>query len=1095
MSTCPSPASLEAFALGADAAGPIGDHIARCADCCAAAEEIRANQRFLDEEAHDLRAAIDAAPTAAAALPDDAVPGFELLEEISRGGQGIVYHAIQRSTKRAAAVKMLLGGAHATERQRARFDREIELAARLRHPSIASVFESGTTTDGHRYVAMEYVRGIPIDRYARERIPGGPGSRQWIDAVVGLFASIASGVGVAHTAGVIHRDLKPSNILVDDNGLPRVLDFGLAREAAAGAPWATSITATREFVGTPAYAAPEQLTGDPADVTARTDVYALGLTLYTTLTGLHPYPCDGRMPDVMRHIASTEPIPPSKHLPRIGADLETIILKALAKDPMRRYSSAHALSADLDHCLRGEAIDARRDSPWYVLRRLVMLHRTAAAAAALVLLTIVVAVIGLALVARDLDRERSAAVSALIDSHIYRARLLCAAGMQDEADSLLRDVTRRTGVDATDPNLCTSPEPVTRRIGWALMELASQMPRAMRVNLGAGVGVAHARFSPDGSEVIALGVDGSIGRWSRDGTPRALSPGCGHIINSRLEFCEFSADARSALVVEKTSVRLIDTAMWTTEAGPIPTTPRVRRFAYAPDGTFVVLQDSDRTVRVLDAALRPIRTLAAPKDLIEALALSSSGGLLAAATAAPPRAGMRLWRTDDWAELPTRFMTDLAPIGPDAATNSTAYLGYPRVSDDGRFIAAALGANIVLWQSDAPDAPITFVAHAATIRGLWFNDAATRLVSTSTDGEIAMWNLPDGAPAGRWSNGSPIRSIDCRPDIGALCAVDDNGSVSVYDLDRDAWLTQLPVDARGVCALAVSPGGQFIASGGPNGRIRIFDTTTRSMRDEFPAHDGVITGACFDPQGKHLFTVGIDGAVRRWPIDGEHIPVVIAEGLPGLWDVRATDDGRYLAACGINGTVVLWDRATGARTDLATDRHTRIPAVAFSPDGTMIAAVSTNTITYIWDTATGSPLHILSGHSFSARALAFSSDGSILATGADDRTIRLWDVHTGAAIRTISGLPRDMFELVFDPSGRILYGVGRGPELVVVDTETGGHLATFVRHEKSVFRVALAPDGRRIATGGEDRWINVWDLEHLGAYIRGNARSHTQTTP
>ena len=1095
MDPCPSPASLEAFALGAHASSPIAEHCARCASCRAAVDDIRENQRFLDDQAPDLRAAIDAAPADAAELPADAVPGYELVGEISRGGQGVVYRAIQISTRRAAAVKMLLAGTLATERQRARFDREIELAARLRHPNIVSVFESGTATDGRRYIAMEFVEGLPIDRYARDSIPDAPGSRAWIDSVVSLFSAVASGVGEAHTAGVIHRDLKPSNILVDDRGLPRVLDFGLAREADAGAPWATDITATREFVGTPAYAAPEQLSGDPADVTARTDVYALGLTLYTTLTGHHPYPCDGPMPDVMRHITSTEPVPPSKHLPRIGTDLETIILKALAKDPMRRYSSAHALGTDLDHCLRGEAIDARRDSPWYVLRRLVMLHRTTAAAAAIVLLTIVIAVIGLALVARDLDRERSAAVSALIDSHINRARLLSAAGMHDEADSLLRDVTRRTGTDATDPSLCTSPDPVTRRIGWALMELASQMPRAMRVNLGDGTGVAHARFSPDGSEVIALGVDGSIGRWSRDGAPRILSPGCGHIMNPRLEFCEFAADARSALVVEKTSVRLIDTAMWTTEAGPILTSARARRFAYAPDGAFVVLQDPDLTVRVLDADLRPIRTLAAPEDLIEAFALSSSGRLLAAATAAPPQAGMRLWKTDDWTELPTRFTTDLAPTGPEAASNSTAYLGYPRVSDDGRFIAAALGANIVLWQSDAPDAPITFVAHAATVRGLWFNDSATRLVSTSTDGDIAVWNLPGGAPAGRWSNGSPSRSIDCRPDIGALCTSDDNGSVSVYDLDRDAWLTRLPVDALGVCALAVSPGGLFIATGGPDGHIHIFDTTTRTIRAEFPAHDGVVTGACFDPQGKHLFTVGIDGAVRRWPFDGEHTPAVIAEGLPGLWDVRATNDGRYLAACGINGTVVLWDRATGARTDLATDRHTRIPAIAFSPDGAMIAAVSTNTITYIWDTATGNPLHILTGHAFSARALAFSPDGSILATGADDRTIRLWDAHTGAAIRTISGLPRDIFELVFDPSGRIIYCVGRGPELVVVDTETGDHLAAFVRHEKSVFRVALAPDGRRIATGGEDRWINVWDLEHLGAYIRGNARSQAQTPP
>lgn len=385
-SACPGPAQLEEIARERVLPPEWTAHIRDCATCQEQIDEIRENQRFLADAGERLRRAASARAGSSGANPADqrtrpSIPGFELFEEISRGGQGVVFRGVQIATKRPTAIKMLLSGEFATPRQRLRFEREVEIAARLRHPNIVTVFESGETSAGHPYVAMEFVQGAALDAFVADTLP--PPRRRTradIDAIARLMAAIASAVGTAHTSGVIHRDLKPSNILVDAGGVPRVLDFGLARTAVLE----IDTTRTQEFVGTPAYAAPEQFSS-AALVDARTDVYSLGVILYGLLCGELPYPGSATFAEVARHVVSTEAPAISKVVPRVPADLATIIGKCLAKDPARRYASAAALAADLDHYLRNEAIDARRDSAWYMLKKAALQNRRLLATAAIVL--------------------------------------------------------------------------------------------------------------------------------------------------------------------------------------------------------------------------------------------------------------------------------------------------------------------------------------------------------------------------------------------------------------------------------------------------------------------------------------------------------------------------------------------------------------------------------------------------------------------------------------------------------------------------------------------------------------------------------------
>lgn len=477
---CPSDREIEALALHGEGSGSLRAHVAGCGVCRERVDEVRENQAFLEHAREELRGAIEGgADERGAARAAVTIAGFELLEEISRGGQGVVYRAVQVATRRAAAVKVLLAGSFATERQRQRFEREIEIAARLRHPGIVSVFESGEASDGSPFVAMEFVEGRPIDEVAREGFGGGDsGVRARVDRVMRLALRVADAVGHAHNAGVIHRDLKPSNVVVDGQGQARVLDFGLAREVVAGA----DVSVPGEFVGTPAYASPEQLAGGASGVDTRTDVYALGVLMYRMLTGRHPYPCDVGIGELVRHVTSTEATAPSKHVGRLPTDVETIVLKCLSKDPARRYPNASALAADIRDYLEGMPISARRDSAVYVLQRLAARHRVPVAVGVVLAVTVVVSSVALAVLAAELSVQRTRAGHAeqqaaaraddLQQVSDFQASMLAQVTPVEAGRMLTRDIVARYGA-SLDAASVAEPERTARleafRGAWSQM--------------------------------------------------------------------------------------------------------------------------------------------------------------------------------------------------------------------------------------------------------------------------------------------------------------------------------------------------------------------------------------------------------------------------------------------------------------------------------------------------------------------------------------------------------------------------------------------------------------------------------------------------
>ena len=953
---------------------------------------------------------------------------FEIVREAGRGGMGIVFEARQFGTQRVVALKLLAAGATATRDAVQRFHAEAQAAARLEHPHIVPIHETGMH-EGQYYLAMRFLPGGTLAAAASAR-PLGPRRAAQIVRTVSLA------IQHAHQHGVLHRDLKPGNILLDDAGEPHVADFGLARLTELD----SHLTLPSTILGTAAYMAPEQAAGGPAAVTTAADIYGLGAVLYELLSGRAPFV--GRsLAEVLRRVQDDTPAPPNRAGTRtasIPSDLETICLKCLEKDPTRRYGTAQELADDLGRFLDHEPVHARPvTGPERVWR---WCRREPALAAALVSVGVLglVVTIGSPIAALHIRRERDHA-----SAEALRARRSEYAADMLLAQQALAENQPGWATELVDKHHPAEGTEADMR-GWEWRHLADQTRSDELLTLGhhqtAVYGLA---FAPDGRSVASSGFDGSLSVWARSGANAALAsiketePGNA---NPSLFAVAISPDGRVlACGGDIEPIRLRDPGTLQ-EIGILETGLRVLSLAFSPDGRWLAAAGV-QGLEVFDlVARRPVARSPAAGEWLEprGLSFSPDGRLLASAH--DPQT-VTVYAVPDFTKI-----RELR-VGKEQA-RSLAF------SPDGSRLA--IGAEgLTIWRVTDGQPVATLSDASAKISALAYSPDGTLLAASGRDLRIGLWKAADGAPvASLGGHRAAIHRLAFSPDGEAIASASADGTVRLWPAHppaRPPEMAMLPKElSRYFRTRALSGDGLTLAVARTNGTaFEIWDLAALApiarhelrpgqrfltnwtadvlpLRGTDPASPGERVFVCLavDSQRRRVALGDARGALVLRRLDGAEPEVVLQHNTDIVDCACFSRDGRLLANTSWDGVLSVHDLDTGRELT----RQSIVPQLStmqlvFSPDGSLVASGDYNGDIRLCGVAgRRSPLW-LKGHRMQVSSLAFTPDGSQLVSSAFDQTVRFWDTRTGQVRHEIRG--EDVTSLAISADGtRLARGSG-----------------------------------------------------------------------
>lgn len=981
------------------------------------------------------------------------VGDYEILEEIARGGMGVVYRARQMSLNRLVALKMVLHGPFSSEEFVQRFKTEAQAAARLHHPNIVGIYEIGEE-DGHHYFSMEYIEGKNLADLTSQRPLNAARAAR-------LLKTISEAVHYAHGQGVLHRDLKPSNVIIDNLDQPHITDFGLAKVIQSRA----GLTITGQTLGSPNYMAPEQVGGKHSVTGAFTDVYSLGGILYHLLTGRPPFQGE-TIPEVLSQLQAADPVPPRRLNPSVPISLQTICMKCLQKQPEGRYATAGELTEELECFLANKPIKAR---PVSAVRKLTLWCRRHPVPAALTVALAMVILLGFVAVFGQWSRAEllargEANQRRIAEEHGRKMALnLYAADMSVASQAAQRGdygLARRT-LSALKPK---AGDVDLRGFEWFYLWNQCEGDQ-LAVLTGHAWIVTCIAFSSDGKWLVTGSQDGTAKLWDVKGRKLIhsfeVTPGAVWSVG-------FSPE-RDLVMTAGAGDQV---KFWDTKDFHLVSELPGQIASLSKTGSVVAISHSSPFFweRSGFVELRDYRTGAKLKGIsskARAVALSPDGKRLAGAG---PSHDVEIW--------------DVASGEKIGAISTQKPIWSVTFSPDSKKLLTTDWSNEAsLWELDLLVSPRKLKGHNLTVWSAMFSPNGKQIVTTGSDQTIRIWDTAtletEGVLRG---HGNEVWCAALTPDGRFLASGGKDQAVMLWPGKIQAQKRSLPLNT-GERPILSSDGTKaiLVTKNGANKALRLWNIETQTELADLGEENAI----GFSPEGQNIVLLNRESGCLEFCLPG-------ARGHAGCTLEYArtkekpfecfgfSQDYKKFFSIGVSGTIRVWDAKSGKLTWSAQGPKPPIRAAELAPDGKLLAVSLERENSVRLYQSDGKSQKELKGHRDFVSGLAFSPDATSLATGSMDGTIKVWNTSKGQWLFDLPGHMQEVTDVSFSPDGKTLASVGLHESVKLWHLKTQRELLSIEMPKAGAF-IEFTGDGKRLAvTTGEDT-VQFFDaVDHVG---------------